>query len=272
MKTALLLLILLCGPFAFGASVDTVSIYSAAMGNSRKCVVVKPDAYQKGKARFPAVYLLHGYGGSYRDWISRVPALRQYADRYGMLIVCPDGGASSWYLDSPIDSSMRFETYIGREVPAYIDRHYRTIADRRGRAIAGLSMGGHGSLFIAFRQSETFGACGSMSGGVNLYASRNRYDISKRIGDTVHYAGNWKRYSALYFVEAAPAQPLAIMIDCGREDPFFRDHILLHERLVSLGVPHEYVERPGGHSWDYWSHALPYQLVFFHQHFSKKAP
>jgi S-formylglutathione hydrolase FrmB len=83
-----------------------------------------------------------------------VPELKTYADEYKVLIVCPDGGNSSWYFDSPVDSTMKYETYIGKEVPDYIDAHYKTIKNRTARAITGLSMGGHGALFIAFRHSN----------------------------------------------------------------------------------------------------------------------
>ena len=145
--------------FSF-ASVDTVSIYSNAMHKNIKAVVIKPYNYKTGKD-FAVVYLLHGAYGNYQNWIRKVPALQTYVDLYKIIIVCPDG-LNSWYFDSPIDSSYKFETHVGTEVPAYIDANYKTKKDRKYRAIAGLSMGGHGALFIAFRHAETFGACGSM--------------------------------------------------------------------------------------------------------------
>src|SRR6476469_2655141 len=121
------------------ARVDTVSIYSMAMHKAYKCVVIRPDS--KAKEKFPVVYLLHGYSGSFDNWIRKVPEIAKYADDLHLIIVCPDGDYSSWYYDSPIDPSMKFETYVGKEVPAYIDTHYNTIKDRRKRAITGLSMG-----------------------------------------------------------------------------------------------------------------------------------
>ena len=165
------------------ASVDTIEVYSNTMHKSFKCVVIKPEKYKKEKLSFPVVYLLHGFGGWYSNWLIRVPQLNDYADEYNYIIVCPDGGISSWYFDSPVDSSLKYETYIGTEVPAYIDAHYKTIKDRKARAITGLSMGGHGGLFLAFRHAEFFGACGSMSGGVDLDNLHTRFDVSKRIGD-----------------------------------------------------------------------------------------
>jgi S-formylglutathione hydrolase FrmB len=199
-----------------------------------------------------------------------VPELKEYADQYQMMIVCPDGGNSSWYFDSPVDSTMKYETYIGKEVPGYIDEHYKTIKDRKARAITGLSMGGHGGLFLGFRHADYFGACGSMSGGVDLNFSRNKFDVVKRIGDTINYASNWKNYSVINVVENYPKDSLAIIFDCGTEDFFYNNNHALHEKMVRLKIPHEYIERPGKHDWAYWRNAVEYQLLFFSNYFTSR--
>jgi S-formylglutathione hydrolase FrmB len=129
-------------------------------------------------------------------------------------------------------------------------------------------MGGHGGLFIGFRHADEYGACGSMSGGVNLDDSRNRYDIIKRIGDTIKYAENWKNYSVINVVENYPKDSLAIIIDCGTEDFFYESNVELHRKMLSLKIPHEYIERPGKHNWAYWRIAVRYQLFFFKNYFS----
>ncbi|HSU27166.1 MAG TPA: alpha/beta hydrolase family protein [Chitinophagaceae bacterium] len=254
---------------ARAASVDTISIYSEAMHRSYKCVVIKPQAYSHGKKElFPVVYILHGYDGWYSNWLIRVPQLKDYADNLKMILVCPDGAKSSWYFDSPVDSSMRYETYIGKEVPEYIDSHYRSIKNRNGRAICGLSMGGHGALFLAFRHAETFGACASMSGVVNLASSHTKYDIVKRIGDTLTYADNWINYSIVNVVSHYPKDSLAIMIDCGVGDVFIAANRELHEKMLQLKIPHDYTERPGKHEWAYWRNWIQYQLLFFRNYFN----
>jgi S-formylglutathione hydrolase FrmB len=183
------------------------------------------------------------------------------------MIVCPDGGNSSWYIDSPVDPSMKYETYVGVEVPAWIDAHYPTIKDRKGRAITGLSMGGFGGFFLGFRHAADFGACGSMSGGVDLNFSRNKYDVAKRIGDTLNYPDNWINYSVPHIVENYPKDSLAIIFDCGTEDFFYKDNKALHEKMLKLKIPHEYTERPGKHDWAYWRNAVQYQLLFFRNYF-----
>jgi S-formylglutathione hydrolase FrmB len=254
---------------AGAGTVDTVTIYSPSMQKELKCVVIQPERYQTKKTSYPVVYLLHGYSGKYSDWIIKVPQLKQYADDFQVLIVCPDGGYSSWYFDSPVDSTLRYETHVGVEVPAYIDAHYRTPKSRVSRAITGLSMGGHGGLFLGFRHADQFGACGSMSGGVDLNASRNKYDIIKRIGDTITYAQNWKNYSVVNVVEQYPKDSLAIIIDCGVDDFFYGINKELHQKLLHLKIPHDYIERPGKHDWNYWANAVEYQLVFFRNYFDQ---
>ena len=264
-----LALALVCYSALNAATVDTVNIYSAAMKKDIKCVVIKPEILQRRQIPLPVVYLLHGWSGNFSNWITKVPELKKYADEYELIIVCPDGHYSSWYFDSPVDSTMRYETYISKEVPAYIDAHYPTIKDRRARAITGLSMGGHGGLFLGFRHADIFGGSGSMSGGVELYSSRNKFDISKRIGDTIQQADNWKTYSVINVVEKYPKDSLAIIIDCGTEDFFYSINHNLHEKMLKLKIPHDYIERPGKHDWSYWANAVKYQLLFFRNYFNK---
>src|SRR5215218_150155 len=135
MKGYFLIVLVLLSAAGHAANVDTVIIYSNALHKEKKCVVIKPDTYKKKKNYYPVVYLLHGYDGFYSNWIRRVPELKKYVDDYQLLIVCPDGDYGSWYFDSPVDSTMRYETHIAVEVPHYIDAHYKTIKDRKARAI-----------------------------------------------------------------------------------------------------------------------------------------
>ena len=164
-KNRLLLIALLLVWLApsFAARVDTLLVKSPSMNKEIKVVVVTPDADLGKKAvSCPAVYLLHGFGGHAKTWIEIKPNLPQIADEKGIIFVCPDG-STSWYWDSPKDPSFRYETFVSSELVKYIDGHYKTIADRKGRAITGLSMGGHGGLWTAIRHKDTFGACGSTS-------------------------------------------------------------------------------------------------------------
>ncbi|MCH5721369.1 alpha/beta hydrolase [Niabella hibiscisoli] len=222
MKKSVILTVLLgIAFFSHAATVDTVNIYSDAMNKSAACVVIKPQSYAKASA-FPVVYLLHGAGGKYATWIIRVPELQAYADQYQLMIVCPDGSADSWYFDSKINPAIRYETYINKEVPAYIDAHYKTQQNRHGRAITGLSMGGHGGLFLGFRHADTFGACGSMSGGVDIRPFANKWNIQHLIGNPDSAGFDWKDYTVAEAIENYPKDSIAIIFDCGVDDFFMK--------------------------------------------------
>lgn len=267
MKRSLLPIFIMLSFFSYAGTTDTISIYSFSMHQSLKCVVIKPGNYSKKKKPLPVLYLLHGYSGCYSDWIRKVPALKDYADRYNMMIVCPDGGNSSWYFDSPLDSSMRYETYVSSEVVKYIDSAFRTIRNKNARAITGLSMGGHGAFFMGLRHAETFGAIGSMSGGLDINASNHQFEISKRIGDTLNYAQNWKDYSDIYVIDRFRNTDQTMLIDCGMDDFYFEANKTFHEKLVKYHIKHDFTIRPGNHNWEYWSNAIEYHLLFFRKYF-----
>ncbi len=272
MKKILLYALLACLPgYLLAADVDTIQIYSRSMQKSIPAVVVTPDGYSsQPMQRYPVVYLLHGAGGSYSNWIKKVPVIRALADQYQAIIVCPDGASTSWYFDSPIDSGFRYETHVAREVPNHIDSAYRTINERRARAITGLSMGGHGALFIAFRHADRFSIAGSMSGALHVSVIRKGYNVEKRLGDTVVNAAYWRDWSVLNVIEQYPKDSLSILIDCGTEDRVIPMNRAVHEKMLKLKIPHEYLERPGEHNWPYWENAIQYQMMYINQQFRKK--
>lgn len=129
------------------AKVDTVEVHSRKMGRAVRTIVISPEKTEgKGAA---VVYLLHGYGGNETTWPGLKPELKDYADRENLIFVCPNG-ENSWYWDSPLNEDSQFETFVSRELVSYVDGHYRTLPSREKRAITGLSMGGHGALWIIF--------------------------------------------------------------------------------------------------------------------------
>ena len=251
------------------ATVDTISIFSNSMHKEVKAVIILPSSYKETAKQFPVIYLLHGAFGNYANWIKQVPHIQQLADQFQFLIVCPDGASTSWYFDSPIDSSFRYETFVGTELPQYMDANYRTIANRKGRAITGLSMGGHGGIFLGFRHADLFSACGSMSGALHATVITQRYDVEKRLGDTLINRKYWQDWSVLNVIEHYPKDSLAIIIDCGTEDRVLAMNKAVHEKMIKLKIPHDYTERPGEHNWKYWNTAIDYQLLFFKKHFEK---
>jgi len=265
----LFLITLFVYQLAFSASqVDTISVFSPKMNKTIKSVVIIPKNYCKRKD-YPVLYLLHGYCDNYAKWVKTVPSIKQLSTQHQMIIVCPDGGYSSWYFDSPIDSTFQYESYIVKDLVSYIDKKYSTINDRNGRAITGLSMGGHGALYLAIRNKNVFANAGSMSGGVDLRATRNKYDLAKRIGNIENYPDEWDNRSVVNMVSSLKNKDLNLIIDCGVSDFFYQINAALHRRLMVLNIDHDYIERPGEHNWQYWTNSIQYQLVYFDNCFDK---
>ncbi len=243
---------------------QVIEVKSDKMGRNISNLVVLPEAYfEDSTSSFSVIYLLHGYSDDYMAWQNHVD-LTKHANKYGFIFVCPDG-QDSWYFDSPIDPTFQFETYITQELRNYIESNYRTINDRKHRAITGLSMGGHGALWLAWRHPDIYGMCGSMSGGVDITTIKDRYKIDKRLGK---YAANdavWKSYSVINLVPTLkPENDQFIIIDDGTSDIFIKDNRALHAALKERKIKHDYRERPGRHSWDYWVKSLEQHLISFH--------
>jgi len=249
---------------------DTVSIKSEKMGRSIKAVVVVPEQYfdpDLQEEQYPVVYLLHGADGSYRDWPNKAD-LDDLASEYGVIIACPDG-QDSWYFDSPIDPKMQFETFVTQELVNYVDSHFRTLPERKYRAITGLSMGGHGALWCAWRHTNVFGACGSMSGGVDISQFPDKWNIHKRLGAYDTNKQRWIEHSVVSLVPTLKSGAQAIIIDDGSEDFFYKVNCELHEALMKHKIKHDFTIRPGNHSWTYWVNSLDYHMLFFSKYFAE---
>jgi len=252
-----------------GATVDTISVYSPSMQKETRCVVVIPSS--AAQTSLPVLYLLHGLGGDHRSWLKVKPELPAMAEELHMIIVCPNGGLRSWYIDSPIDKAFRYETYMIEELIPFVDSHYKTISNRLGRAIAGLSMGGHGSLFLSIRHPEMFGAACSTSGSVDLLKKTFSWKYKEQIlGDTVCCKQNWLNHSVTQMADRFAGAQIALHIDCGTEDDLYIPNKQLHEKWNALGVEHEYIEQKGKHDAAYWNKSIDSVMLFVHRFFNKK--
>ena len=253
----------------FAQQVDTIDVFSPSMDINVRNIVILPDHYEQHQS-FPVLFLLHGYGGNFRTWMQMHSGLPELANRYGIIIVCPDG-KNSWYWDSPIDPSMKYETYVTQELISYIDSHYKTISNNKGRAITGASMGGHGGLWLGFRHTDIFGACGAIHGGVDIRPFPDNWEMKKALGPYDENQERWDNHTVINQLDRIQSNPPTIIIDCGTEDFFFEVNEKLHEKLLSLRIPHDYLIRPGEHNSVYARKAIEFQLLFFHLFFRGNA-
>lgn len=249
------------------AIVDTVQVKSKKMNRNIPCVIISPDK-QIGKT-YPTLYLLHGYGGNHKTWIGIKPNLPQLVDEYGIIVVCPNG-ENSWYWDSPINSNSQFETFVSDELIKYIDKNYPSIPNHKGRAITGLSMGGHGAMWLAIRHQDIFGAAGSMSGGLDIRPFPDNWDMKRQIGEKDKNQQIWEEYTVINQLDKLKNGSLAIIFDCGYSDFFFTVNNNFHQGLLDRKIDHDFIVRPGGHTSEYWNNSIDYQLLFFNKFFNKE--
>lgn len=250
----------------YAAKVDTLEVFSPSMNKKIKTVVVSPET---GTPK-ASLYLLHGYSGNYSNWVNKAQQIKTLVDQYQYIVVCPDGGFDSWYWDTK-EQDYQYETFITKELLTFIEQQYKVPADRTKRGITGLSMGGHGALYLAFRHQDLFAFAGSTSGGVDIRPFPNNWSIIKRLGSYQENAAVWDSHTVIELTHLVQPGQLKLFIDCGTEDFFFGVNNKLHEKLTYMNIPHHYLTMPGKHDWNYWVQSINYQMAFFNQGFQSVA-
>ena len=275
MKNLFLLLLLFPSILVAQGRVDTIAVYSPSMKKTLKAAISFPSGYENGEGRYPVVYLLHGGSGAFSDWHQKVTEkgiVNQMAEEHKVLIVTPGVGPASYYYDSPLLDTVRYETYMIQELIPFIDKNYRTLAQKESRAITGLSMGGHGAITLAAKHPTLFIAAGSMSGVMNIdtdlwkvgedFRSLRKKGQIEMLG-AINYQGPlFNPYTAVGLVDQLKNQKVSLIIDCGVDDFLIETNRQMHSLLMEKKVAHEYIERPGAHTWNYWTEALPVQFFF----------
>jgi putative tributyrin esterase len=244
---------------AGAARVEHVAFESKLVGAALAYNVVLPvgyDAKAAAQTRYPTLYLLHGLGGSANDWVSSRAHLADYAARYSLIIVVPEGN-DGWYTDG-VAANEKFESYFVQELMPDVARRFRTIEAREARAVAGLSMGGYGALKFGLKYPDRFAFAASMSGALGA-ASWHAEDplpaFFKPSIARVYGAGDSPVRAAndIYkLVREMPAELPYFYLDCGTEDGLLANNRDFAALLVEHKIPHEYRQLPGGHSWPYW--------------------
>lgn len=264
MKKFVLLLasIFVTAALCSAAEVDTVLIETTNIASPAKAVVITPD-HAEGDL-FPTVYMLNGYTGDYTSWCKLRPDLDSLAEVYQIVIVMPDG-RDSWYWDT---DEMKMETFFIEDLVPYIDKHFPTYQDGKLRAITGLSMGGHGALWLSLRHPDVWNNAGSMSGGVDIRPFSTRWRIKQLIGTYQDNPSKWDAMTVAGIPTSTIPQSMNITIDCGVDDFFIEVNRSLHNAWVTAKIPHDYTERPGAHTGKYWANSIIYHLQFFRNAFN----
>ena len=260
---------LLGGSLVDAAKVEIIQVPSAKMEKKIPATLILPDAYSERESeKFPVLYLLHGAGGNHASW-NQSTQCAQLADKYEFIILCPDGGSTSWYYDSPIDPAYQYETHVADECVQYMDNNYRTRANRGSRAISGMSMGGHGAIYLAIRHPDTFGTSVCLMGGVDIRPFPNNWEIKKRLGDMNKHRKNWEEHTVINQAKKLKDEEIKIVLDCGRGDFFLQVNRALHMQLLKDGISHIYEEHAGAHNWQFCKEAIERQFPYIATQFAR---
>lgn len=274
-------LVLLLGPqqgWAGGSVLhESLSFHSDALGRQMAYSIYLPAGYGPG-GRYPVVYLLHGLGGSEKDW-PNVGGAGQTTDRLiaagdirPMIIVMPDG-ENGWYADTTeYGGPGAFETAIIDDLIAHIETHYNAETSRAARAVAGLSMGGFGAVRFAVKHPNRFAAAVSFSGAIveddlpGNPVSETQIKLFRGAFGTPFRPVAFNRenvFSFLPHLAEAENKP-KILLTVGDDDYFtlYEGAFLTFLRMRAMGIPVELRVTDGNHSWDLWRRELDRGLRF----------
>jgi enterochelin esterase-like enzyme len=271
-----------------GKVIEQRTVKSTILNRAVKYTVYLPADYDYSERSYPVVYLLHGYTDDNTGWL-QFGEINRYADQAiaagtipPMIIIMPNGD-SSWYINA-YDGKEKYEDFFVKEFMPAVEKTYRIKGEKKYRAVAGLSMGGYGTMIYALKYPELFAAAAPLSAAVfdddamTTMADRN-YEVTfgQLFGrglkgkDRLNKA--WYDNAVLKIVETKSADDLKRVrywIDCGDDDFLTKGNCLLHILLTDKKVPHEYRVRDGAHSWTYWRTGITDALQFIGDSFRQK--
>lgn len=239
-----------------GRVIDT-SLRSSALEGTLHFRVYLPAGYEKSGERYPVIYLLHGLPGDEHSYegidIRALGGIGERADRPAIVVVpqgARQGDTDPEWLDR--GEGRDWSTAITKELMGAVDSRYRTIPDRTGRAIIGISAGGYGATIIAAQHPQLYSVVQSWSGYFHATNPEGSEPLdlgsaaANAEADVHAYIADGKRTYARW--------PIAFGFYIGASDPhFLPENEQLHRELLEAGIPHTYAMYPGGHTSAFWA-------------------
>jgi enterochelin esterase-like enzyme len=265
-----------------GKVMDNLSMPSTILKMDRKYAIYLPPDYESSQRSYPVLYLLHGGGDDQTGWVQFGEVLN-IADKAilagtatPMIIVMPDANTGQRGYGNSVKGDWRYEDFFFDEFIPFIEKKWRIKGEKQYRAVAGLSMGGHGTFIYALHHPELFSSACPLSAGtgpmsIEELKNYKAWQGVEGITDAQKEA-YFKKYSVMNLIEnIKDDQKKAVRwyIDCGDDDFLYEGNSLAHIAMRKKEIPHECRMRDGGHTWTYWRTALPTVLEFvsmsFHQ-------
>ena len=263
--------------------IEHFTLKSKVLGVEKNYSVYLPDGYDKSNENYPILYLLHGAWGTNLSWVrsegKRGGNLQAIADTEiaagrckKMIVVTPDargegkrnGGKNMGYFNV---ENWSYEDFFFSEFIPHIEKKFRVLGTKEGRAIAGLSMGGGGSFAYAQRHPDMFNAAYSTSGLLDHRYRPTKADSYESIGwywsVAVTSPVEYLRNASAEQVEKL--RTIRWMLDCGDDDGIISTNLDFFVEMKREKIPVEFRVRDGKHDWVFWRESLPEILKFaFH--------
>jgi putative tributyrin esterase len=245
-----------------------VMFHSVSLDRDMPYRVILPVSVPSNK-RLPALYLLHGGGGGWRDW-SNYSDVARFAEA-GLILVMPEGN-SSYYVNAAERPQDRYEDYITKDLITDVERRFPTAPGRANRAIAGISMGGFGAVTLALKHPDLYAFAGGLSSALDV---PSRPFSIKRIGQYRGHAqifGPWKtemrRANDPYILVGSldPDRATYLYLTCGEQEGLFPANQRFAAILLKRGFQYEFHPGPGRHDWNQWNGRLPELFASLRQH------
>ena len=271
-----------------GKVIEERTIKSAILNRPVSYTIYLPADYEKSERTYPVVYLLHGYTDDNTGWL-QFGEVNRYADKAihegtipPMIIVMPDAD-SSWYINA-YDGKEKYEDFFIKEFMPSIEKTYRIKGQKRYRGIAGLSMGGYGTLIYALKYPQLFAAAAPLSAAVidddgfqkmpeGNYESTFGQLFGRGLKGVDRNNQAWKDNSIINLVNTKSPNDIRkvkFWIDCGDDDFLTKGNCLLHIAMMEKQIPHEFRVRDGAHTWTYWRTGITDALQFMGDSFRQK--
>ena len=274
-------------PVPHGQVLEGLSMKSKILGKDVRYAAYLPPDYGTSTRKYPVVFLLHGFTDEESAWIqfgeANLAADRAIESRDipPMILILPDGGVT-WYINDAA-GKVRYEDMFVKEFIPFIDTTYRTRPKKEFRGVAGLSMGGWGSLVYALKHPNLFAACVAFSAGIRtdeefVGSPDGEFDyvysdlFGEKLRGQARLSEHYRRNNPFDIVKSLPPDSLKsvrILLDCGDDDFLTAGNAMFHLLLRERGIPHEYRVRDGEHSWAYWRTGITDGLKFIGASFNR---
>ncbi len=238
----------------------TIEYFSQSLKKCSAINVLFPDNPPLRRP-WAAFYLLHGISDNQSTWM-RQTSIERYVQGWPMVVVMPDGGRNCY--SNSVDGGPAYEDDLLKDVIGLVERTFPVKAERAGRAIGGLSMGGYGAIKLGLKYPQMFASVNSHSGALGMVRDAT---IKKTLGPELvkifgpHAEGGSEDPFTLIEKIDHGVLPL-LRIDCGTDDGLLEQNRSFHQKLEQLHIAHQYQEFAGGHNWAYWDEHVPEAIAF----------